>query len=650
MKNIFILCFFLLFSAQTHGAGKWQKRISRFLPFVAPKAYKLEKLEQKEKAKTKKRVASMDDLGLMVLDLELRNNTYNIEILEEMAAFARKEIYQRIGGDEQAKILEFLAPSLKAQLGSILSNPKTAPHFFEVLQDAARGDLPKGYRNILQEFLLAKNEEIMALNPTPKQIKGLLKIDHSTGISIKVLQEALDRGENADEFFAAFEAIALPSPPKEYLDSLNEFFTGNAEEIGKLPFSPEQVKHIERYINRMPTGIMLLERGLKRAEGDANRFFAIFKAVTSFDNPNEKYQIALSKFFTGNAEEIGKLPFSPEQVKHIERYINRMPTGIMLLEGGLKRAEGDADWFFAIFKAVTSFDNPNDEYQIALSKFFTGNAEEIGKLPFSPEQVKHIQRYINRISAGIMFLEEGLKRAGGDADKFFAAFKAVAWASPPDEKYRDALNRFFIDNAEAIHKLHLSPEQIEHIVRYTNKAPIEIMFLEEGLKWAGGDADKFFAAFKAVTWASPPDEKYRDMLNRFFIDNAEAIMNLELSLDQIHYLVYYINRFSTSIKILELALERAEYAGDFFNVFHMVTPDSPGNKSQSLYGNFLTDHANAIVDLGPSPDQMEKISKYVSSPEILFDMAKNQKKKQRGRKKREVCATDVAALLNEDRD
>ena len=494
-------------------------------------------------------MTSLSDLELVVLDLELRDHADNIETMEQMAQLAREEIYRRISQDEQVEILKFFLPALKARPDSILSNEKAF--------------LPQGPKGILQDFLSVNDGNITALVPTPKHLQGLIGATQSIDTSIKILQKVIDRRESADEFFAVFEAIAWRSPSDEYRNALNEFFKDNADTLEKFPFSPEQVKHIERHVKRVSTGIVLLKGGLQQATGDADQFFAIFKAVTSFDS-NDKYADALNEFFKDNADTLEKFPLSPEQVKHIERYVKRISTGIVLLKGGLQQAKGDADQFFAIFKAVTSFDS-NDKYKDALNKFLKDNADTLEKFPLSPEQVKHIERYVKRISTGIVLLKGGLQQAKGDADQFFAIFEAV-----------------------------------------TN--------------------------FNS-------NDKYKDALSKFFTDNAETIMNLELSFDQIQYLNHYINRYSTSLKILELVLRKTEYAGDFFNIFHAITARS-SKKSKHLYGNFLTDHAKAIVDLNPSPDQMGKISKYLSSPEILFDMAKNQKKKQK------VCAASVAILLS----
>ena len=169
------------------------------------------------------------------------------------------------------------------------------------------------------------------------------------------------------------------------------------------------------------------------------------------------------------------------------------------------------------------------------------------------------------------------------------------------------------------------------------------MLLKGALKQAKGDADKFFAIFDTLAWG-PPADFYRDALNKFFVGNAYAIMGLGLSIEQIESIDHYIDRHSTSIKILELTLEKAEHAGDFFNIFHTVAPDSPDKKSQQVYGNFLIDHAEEIVALGPSLDQTTNADDYVPMATIL-DVAEKQKRKKTRKKAREVCAASAAALL-----
>ena len=530
MKNTVIVCLFALFSMQTHGTGKWRKRFSRFLPFIASKAHKLEK--QKEEQLTEK-MASLSNLELVVLDLELRGHADNVETLEKTAQLAREEIYRRISQSEQVEILKFFLPTLKARPSNILSD----------------GNFPKGTKGILQDFLSVNAGNITALVPTPKHLQDLTRATQSIDASIKILQEMLDRRESADEFFAVFEAIAWASPSKKYRKNLDKFFTDNAKTIGELPLTAEQVKHIRYYIYKPTTAIVFLEGALKRARGDADEFFAIFKAITA-ESPSMDFQEDLNQFFTGNAEAIGELPLTAEQVKHIRYYIYRPATAIVFLEGALKRARGDADKFFTIFKAVSA-KPPRDEFRSDLNQFFTSNAKTVGEIPLSAEQVKYIRYYIFMPETAIVFLEGALKRARGDADKFFAIFKAIT-AEPPRDIFRANLNQFFTGNAEAIGELPLSAEQVKYIRYYIYMPETAIVFLEGALKQARGDADKFFAIFKAVT-AKTPNRTFQDTLNRFFVDNVENILDLDPSMAQMEKVDRYL---PSHVSIFDMAKNR----------------------------------------------------------------------------------------------
>ena len=619
-KNALILCLPVFFSVQTHGAGKVRKQFFRLLPFIAPKAYKQERLERKEKARIKKKVTSMDDLSLMVLESELKKNNYNIATIEEMAKASKEEVYRRINKDKQFN--------------------------------------------------------------TP----------------IKILQEALDRGTNADMFFSLFNLVAIPSPEFRYRNSLGDFFEHNAEAIGELSLSPEQIERIGRYINFSSSLITFLKESLKRAEGDADKFFAIFKAVTWALPPNnDLYRSSLSDFFEHNAETIGELPFSAEQIEYIDHYIKRVETTIVLLEGGLMRAERNPDQFFAILNKLTetarkeihrrinkdklfntpikilqkaldrktsadvffslfnfvAIPSPGPSYRMDLGNLFEHNAEAIGKLSLSPEQIEHIDRYIAQWPSTITFLEEGLKRAKGDADKFFAIFKAISWSSPSSNRlYKSALINLFEKNADAIDELSLSPEQIEHIGRYIDSIPISITFLKKGLKRAEGDADKFFATFKAVTWNPSPSEKYQDVLNKFFTDNAKNIGELSFSSEQVGYIGHTIKRVETIITLLEGGLMRAQRNPDqFFATFNAIATIPPNNKYRDALKIFFTDNAENIGELSFSAKQVKRLGRYfrTSSPSsLLLGMLENLKKnqKKRRRSKREVCIAGAAALLS----
>ena len=273
---------------------------------------------------------------------------------------------------------------------------------------------------------------------------------------------------------------------------MNNFFSSHAEAIGKLDFSAEQVEFIVRYVDSNPnvrsdpTEIVLLKGALKRAGGDADKFFAIFNAVACFSHPGDACRDLLNRFFTGNAKAIGELAFSAQQAERIAQYVNRDATEIVLLEGALKRTKGDADKFFAIFDAIACFSPPSDNCRDTLNKFFTRNAKAIGELAFSAEQIERMANYIKRDSMKIVLLKGALKHAGGDADKFFAIFDFLFQVLLLlKTKYRDALNRFFLENAEAIMDLELSTLQIESINNAIDRHSTSIKILKLTLEKGG---------------------------------------------------------------------------------------------------------------------------------------------------------------------
>ena len=255
-KNAVILCLLLLFSLQTHGTGEWREWVSRFLlPFSeTAKTYKLEKKQREELTKS---LHSMSDRELVALDSELKSDSHGIDTIEEMKTLAREEIYTRIAQNERNEISEILAQSLKARLDSVLNNEKTVPHFFEILQDTAEGNPPKAYRNILKEFFFANVDSIMALGPDAEEIRILNGAIYSISVSIRILQETLDRAEsaekNADTFLAAFDAATILPPNRTYRKALKNFFTNNSEKLGKL-LSAEQAEVMDSYISKI-TGL-----------------------------------------------------------------------------------------------------------------------------------------------------------------------------------------------------------------------------------------------------------------------------------------------------------------------------------------------------------------------------------------------------------
>ena len=522
-----------------------------------------------------------------------------------------------------------------------------ADEFFSVFKTIIMREPTDNYRQTLSKFFEDKAEIIKKLAFSTEQISYMDKYINSIKASIILLEGGLERvGEDADKFVALFDAIATPNYGGNYSKALNKFFIGKAETIKKLPFSTEQIRYMDNYINRTETSIILLEGGLERVGEDADKFVALFDAIAT-PNYGGNYSKALNKFFVDKAEIIKKLAFSTEQISYMDKYINRTETSIILLEGGLERVEGDADKFFGIFKAVADPSYSSENYREALNKFFIDKAETIKKLPFSIEQISYMDKYINRTETSIIFLEEGLERAGGDADKFFGIFKAVADPSYSSENYREALNKFFVDKAETIKKLPFSIEQISYMDKYINRTETSIIFLEEGLERAGGDADKFFGIFKAVADPSYSSEYYRKALNKFFIGKAETIKKLPFSTEQIRDMDNYINRAETSIILLEGGLERAGGDADkFVALFDAIATPDPSEYYRKALNKFFIGKAKTIKKLPFSAEQISSMGNYIDKVETSIILLEEFLERAEGDADKFVALFDAIATPN----
>ena len=608
-----------------------------------------------EEEKLIRKLKSLSDYKLMHSDMQLYDlgkdypesmfSSFTEEVKEltrfpfpeKVKELTRKEVYARLSQGGNKEILEILASSLYTRLGRTLHNEAIVHNFFQVFQHATRWNPPEAYRNILKGFLDDNDYTLKKLPLSKEQFEYINSYGNKTPPTGTALLEKAQKTGNADEFFAIFKTLTDHSPSDAYRDALSNFFEEKAGEIKKLPFSAKQVEDITKYVNKPQTWLVLLEGALKRAKGDADQFFAIFDAIT-WGFPDDDDRRALNKFFQDNAEDIKKLPFSVEQIRYMDTYILKVETSTIFLKEGLERAGGDADKFFSIFKALTNH-SPSDAYENALEKFFADNVEEIKKLPFSIEQIGYMEKYISRVSTSIMLLEEGLERAGGDAGKFFSIFKALTDHFPSDA-YRDALDKFFEEKAGEIKKLPFSMEQIGYMKKYIRRVSTSMMLLEAGLERAGGDAGKFFSIFKTLTDYSPSDA-YRNALDKFFVDKAEEIKKLPFSTKQIRYMEKYINKISVGIMLLERGLERAGGDADkffsifkaltdhslfgayrkaldkFFSIFNPFTDHSPSGAYREALNKFFNDNIEAIKKLPFSFRQVQHMANYAKNDKIL---------------------------------
>ena len=337
--------------------------------------------------------------------------------------------------------------------------------------------------------------------------------------------------------------------PQGHRGILQEFLSVNDGNITALVPTPKHLQGLIRANQSIGASITILQKALDKGKS-ADEFFAIFDTI-AWPSPSGKYRDALNQFFTDNAEAVSELNFSPKQVESVDKYVFRRETATILLKAGLTQAKGDAGKFTAFFNAIARPSSPSEEYKDVLNQFFIGNAEAVNELNFSPEQVERIDKYVFRRKTAAILLKAGLTQAKGDAGKFTAFFNAIA-SDSPSEKYRDILNQFFTDNAEAIGQLNFSLKQVKRIDQYVFRRETAAILLKAGLIQAKGDVNKFIAFFNAIAHPNSPSKKYRNVLNQFFIDNAGDIGKLNFSFVQAERIGRYIDKAETSIVLLRV--------------------------------------------------------------------------------------------------
>ena len=136
-------------------------------------------------------------------------------------------------------------------------------------------------------------------------------------------------------------------------------------------------------------------------------------------------------------------------------------------------------------------------------------------------------------------------------------------------------------------------------------------------------------------------EEYKKALDQFFVDNAKKIEKLDFSAKQVERIDHYVNHIPTSITLLKGGLKHARGDADKFTaIFEAVAyPSSPVGEYKKALNQFFVDNSEDVWKLNFSPEQIERINRYVDRNGTSTVLLK-------GRKKQEVCAAGVAALLS----
>ena len=152
-----------------------------------------------------------------------------------------------------------------------------------------------------------------------------------------------------------------------------------------------------------------------------------------------------------------------------------------------------------------------------------------------------------------------------------------------------------------------SPEQSQAILKIL--APTLHDALGEALNRAKDkkDAAHFLDACSVIV-GDNASRTYKDILNDFFIANAQGILELGYySTKEIVRLDAYTDRVTLSFKMLEEGLAQAESAADFMPLFRDIAEKSSESAKKSLYYGFLAARAPDIWDLDPSIEQVKNL-------------------------------------------
>ena len=372
--------------APAQSPAKWEP-MALLAPFMDPEV----RARRVERRQLNEWVRGISDRELADTRAELKRQG-NDNSIKEMTRAARAEIYRR-ASEGRSPTREFWAAYLKARLTKALEGAKAASDFFDVFDDTVQGTHPRVHGSILGHFVTVHISSIMALGPSPKQLKNVRR--YTTDASI-ILIGALLSSKRSGEFFVVLDRVARQYNDKRSKRNIAMLIsTSYAKDIMALRPSDIQLGRLIVYLDEVDSTIALLEAGLKRVKS-AKGFLDIFDKIfdSAWFNPSDELRRAFTKFIVDNADSIIALNPSAYQIRRIASYENRIGSSMALLQAGLGRAKSAND-FIAVFNAVGAV-NPTRKYRRTLEKFMIDNSEAISALDLSFEQVATINHYIDR--------------------------------------------------------------------------------------------------------------------------------------------------------------------------------------------------------------------------------------------------------------
>ena len=199
-----------------------------------------------------------------------------------------------------------------ALLEAGLDRAKGSEDFFDLFDALAERGQGSDYRTALDGFAAARARDIMALAPSPGQIRRLERAIREPASAVKLLEAVLDGTEKtatAREFFAVFDALTMERNPSEaYANALADAAVANVKRIMRLGPSAAQLGRLALYVAIRPdVGVALLEETLERVRS-AGDFEDILHVVVPAIDYSGRSRGAYKNFFIDNLDAILALP------------------------------------------------------------------------------------------------------------------------------------------------------------------------------------------------------------------------------------------------------------------------------------------------------------------------------------------------------
>ena len=372
---------------------------------------------------------------------------------------------------------------------------------------------------------------------------------------------------------------------------------------------------IRAILERVVTGTALLEE--------------LHALVQKF--PSSEHRAALSKSFEKNLDGILAFNLSSGQLG----WLYDVAPSLALAEGiflGARTASGFVDLLDTVRISLSDID---EAFIQRITAFFLG-------LDPSPEQLAEIgkNKLFNTYEiTHVPLLDHLLKKVRTASDFFDHVLVRRHYDGGYD--LRKVLADFIADKADAVLALDPPLEKLEALGR---KRMISTEFLEKFLARPGTTGGEFLTLWRAVYKSSSYDYENEFLTlwravyktssydyEKFFVANIDRIMDLNLSVDQRRDLVLSTQgqAYETSVRVLDVILNRAESAGDFVDEFRYfvnylregVEDGRVGKLYAELFEEklrrFIDAKLDAIIALNPSIDELKALDGYIDASSLL---------------------------------